>query len=308
MSADRPALAVDAVSHRYGDRLALDGVSFDVAPGEIFALLGPNGGGKTTLFRIAATVMRPTEGTVRVLGDDVVAQPARVRRHLGVVFQSPALDPVLTVRENLVHHGHLYGLRGAVLDVRLADVLDRLGLAARARDRVGRLSGGLMRRVELAKALVASPAVLLLDEPSTGLDPVARRDLWDQIGALSAGARTTVVVTTHLMDEAARADRVAIIDRGRIVAAGRPAELTATVGGDVVWISAPHAESLAARVGARFGSKVDIVDGRLRLERPRGHEFLTDLIETFPGEIDAVTVSRPTLDDVFVHHTGHRLD
>ncbi len=308
MSAGLPALVVDAVSHRYGDRLALDAVSFRVDPGEMFALLGPNGGGKTTLFRIIATVIRPSSGAARVFGDDVSAAASRVRRHLGVVFQAPALDPFLSVRENLVHHGHLHGLRGARLERRLSDVLDRFGVGARGGDRVSTLSGGLMRRVELAKALVTSPALLLLDEPSTGLDPVARRELWQQIGGLCAEEGTTVVVTTHLMDEAARADRVAIIDRGRIVASGPPSELTAAVGGDVVWVSTPHAESLAARMGARFGVRVDIVDGRLRLERPRGHEFLTDIIETFPGEVDAVTVSRPTLDDVFVHHTGHRLD
>lgn len=308
MSAGPSALVVDAVSHRYGDRLAVDAVSFRVDQGETFALLGPNGGGKTTLFRIIATMIRPSSGTVRVFDDDVCAAASRVRRHLGVVFQAPALDPFLSVRENLVHHGHLHGLRGARLERRLSDVLDRFGLGARGRDRVSTLSGGLMRRVELAKALVTSPALLLLDEPSTGLDPVARRELWQQIGGLCAEEGTTVVVTTHLMDEAARADRVAIIDRGRIVASGPPAELTAAVGGDVVWVSTPHAESLAARLGARFGVRVDVVDGRLRLERPRGHEFLTDIIETFPGEVDAVTVSRPTLDDVFVHHTGHRLD
>ena len=304
----RTAIAIESVGHRYGDRAALQDVSFAVEPGEIFALLGPNGGGKTTLFRILSTLMLPTSGTVRVLGVDVRERPAEVRRHLGVVFQSPALDERLTVAENLRFHGRCYGLHGRALESRMDAALKSVSLADRRRDLVLTLSGGLRRRVELAKALLHEPPVLLLDEPSTGLDPRARRELRDALADLRTRAGTTVVFTTHLMDEAAAGDRVAILDVGRLVALGSPTALTSEVGGDVVWVSARDPETLAARIGARFEVRADIVEGRVRLERARAHEFVTDLIEAFPGEVDSVTLSRPTLEDVFVHHTGHRFE
>ena len=302
-----PAVDVDRVSHRYGDRVALGSVSFVVEPGEVFALLGPNGGGKTTLFRILSTLLAPTDGTVRVFGHDVRRDAPDVRHTLGVVFQSPAIDQQLSVAENLVCHAHLYGIRGAEMRRRLHDVLDGVGLADRASARAGALSGGQQRRVELAKALLTEPRALLLDEASTGLDPRARRDLWEQLVALRARHGTTVVLTTHLMDEAALCDRVAILDAGRLVAVGRPSDLVAQVGGDVIWISAADGGRLAARIQERFGVPVSVVGERLRLERHRGHEFVPAVIEAFPGDIDGISVSRPTLDDVFVHHTGHLL-
>ena len=242
-----PAIAVDRLGHRYADRTALEDVSFDVTPGEIFALLGPNGGGKTTTFRILATLLVPTTGTVRVFGDDVRTAAAAVRRSLGVVFQSPAIDGMLTVRENLVCHGHLYGLRGRELTSRIDGVLAAVGLPDRAGAPTRTLSGGQQRRVELAKALLTEPRALVLDEASTGLDPRARLELWTQLAALRERRGTTIVLTTHLMDEAARCDRVAILDRGRLVTVGTPADLTASVGGDAVWVSASDATSLAGR-------------------------------------------------------------
>jgi ABC-2 type transport system ATP-binding protein len=299
------ALAVTALHHRYGERVALHDLTFSVGPGEIFGLLGPNGGGKTTLFRILSTLLHPTGGDVRVCGDSARERPDAVRRHLGVVFQSPALDDRLTVAENLRHHGHLYGLSGRHLRERAAAVLDALALTARRDDIVASLSGGLKRRVEVAKALMPEPRVLLLDEPSTGLDPRARRELWDQLVALRDRTAATVVLTTHLMDEAAGCDRVCILHDGRLVALGAPADLTAAVGGDVVWLSPSHeAVGLAADLAARFGVRADTVDGRIRIERARAHEFIAEVIEAFPGRIDAVTMTRPTLEDVFVHHTG----
>jgi ABC-2 type transport system ATP-binding protein len=304
-----PAISVDALSHRYGEREALRSLSFEVAQRTSFALLGPNGGGKTTLFRILSTLIRPRRGTVRVLGHDVARQPGEARRHLGVVFQAAALDHRLTVVENLRHHGHLYGLRGTELAARSAEALAALSLSERARDIVGDLSGGLKRRVEIAKILLSRPKVLLLDEPSTGLDPGARRELWAELARLRERTAATLVITTHLTEEAAGCDRVGILHDGRLVAIGTPANLTATVGGDVLWITpVSDPAALAARLGDRFGVRPDVVDGRVRLERARGHEFVTDLIEAFPGEIDAVTLSRPTLEDVFVHHTGHLFD
>jgi len=306
---DTPALVVDSVVHRYGEREALRGVSFDAAAGQAFALLGPNGGGKTTLFRILATLMRPTSGRVLVCGDDVAERPAAVRRHLGVVFQSPALDDRLTVHENLVHHGHLYGLVGRALEARIASALDALSVADRARDLVAGLSGGLKRRVEIAKALLPEPRVMLLDEPSTGLDPGARRELWEALDLLRRRTGATVALTTHLMDEAARCDRVGILHHGRLVALGTPGELTATIGGDVLWITpAGPVADLARDIAGHFGVRNEVVDRRVRLELPHGHEFVTDVIEAFPGRIDAVTFSRPTLEDVFVHHTGESFE
>jgi ABC-2 type transport system ATP-binding protein len=302
-----PAVEVDHLRHRYGERVALDDVSFAVASGEIFGLLGPNGGGKTTLFRIVSTLLFPTEGTVRVFGDDVVRDPAAVRRRLGVVFQHPALDARLTVEENLRHQGHLYGLSGRTLTDRIGEVLARVRVEDRRRDLVSTLSGGLQRRAEVAKALLHRPELLVLDEPSTGLDPAARRDIWQDLSALRRQEGTSVILTTHLMDEAAACDRVAILDLGRLVALGTPAALTSAIGGDVVQVTTRDPQDLAGRVAARFGVRAEVVDGKVHIERDRAHEFIAELVESFPGEIDAVTFGKPTLEDVFVHFTGRRL-
>ena len=302
------ALSVEALTHRFGERVALDGVTFDVRPGEIFGLLGPNGGGKTTLFRIAATLMRPTAGRVLVFGAGVGERPGEARAKMGVVFQKPALDARLTVAENLRHQGHLYGLSGQALRLRATAVLAGVGLADRADDLVGVLSGGLQRRVEVAKALLHQPALLLLDEPSTGLDPTARRDIWQDLSRLRERRGTTVVLTTHLMEEAAGCDRVAILDRGHLVACDKPSALVASIGGDVVLVTAHDGAGLAPRIAARFEVHTELVDGRIRIERDHGHRFITALVEAFPGEIDAVTVGKPTLEDVFVHFTGRRFE
>ena len=223
------AVEVRDVTHHLGPRLAgrvaLDGVDLEVRAGEIVALLGPNGSGKTTLFRILATLLRPRSGTASVFGHDVRGAPAEVRRHLGVVFQHPALDPMLTVAENLRHHGHLYGLRGASLSRRCEAALAALEVADRARDRVAALSGGLRRRVEIAKVLTHEPRLLLLDEPSAGLDPRARGGVFAILEDLRARLGTTVLMTTHFMEEADRCDRVAIMDSGKVVACDAPALL-----------------------------------------------------------------------------------
>jgi ABC-2 type transport system ATP-binding protein len=302
------ALAVESLTHRFGDRLALDGVTFDVRPGEIFGLLGPNGGGKTTLFRIASTLLRPAGGLVRVFGTDAAAHPAAARARMGVVFQKPALDARLTVAENLRHQGHLYGLAGDKLKARADAVLAGVGLADRTGDMVGVLSGGLQRRVEVAKALLHQPDLLLLDEPSTGLDPTARRDIWQDLSRLRTERGTTVVLTTHLMEEAAACDRVAILDRGRLVACDTPAALVSSIGGDVVLVTTRDAPELAPRIAARFEVHAEVMDGRVRIERDQGHRFIAALVEAFPGEIDAVALGKPTLEDVFVHFTGRRFD
>lgn len=302
MSSD--AVEVVDVSHRFGDRLALDRVSFSVRRGEVFGLLGPNGGGKTTLFRILSTLIRPGSGDARIAGDSVTTAADRARRHLGVVFQRPSLDGKLTVAENLSAHAALYRIPSAELGARVAEALDRLGLTQRRDDFVETLSGGLQRRVELAKALLHRPPILLLDEPSTGLDPGARRDFLTYIGELRDRDGITVVLTTHYMEEAERCDRIAILHRGRIVRIGDPASLKAEVGGDVVVMQSPQPTDLQSAIRDRFGFEARLVDGTVRVERPRGHEFVRDVVDAFPGELTSVSFGKPTLEDVFVHATG----
>jgi ABC-2 type transport system ATP-binding protein len=301
------AVEVDGLRKRYGEREALAGVSFTVRERELFALLGPNGGGKSTLFRILATILPPTDGTARILGFDVRTAAHDVRRRIGVVFQHASVDGKLTVRENLVHQGHLYGLSGRVLASRIDELIERFGLADRRNDLVERLSGGLARRVELAKGLLPQPSVLLLDEPSTGLDPGARRELLQYLRRLCDEDGMTVVVTTHYLEEAERCDRVGVIDRGRLVALDAPTTLTASVGGDVVVVQPLDVEVLRRKVLDRFGLHGTRVDGTLRLEHARGHELVRDLVDAFPDDVHSITFGKPTLEDVFVRLTGRRL-
>ena len=303
----QPAINVVGLSHRYGDRQALQSVSFDVAPGESFGLLGPNGGGKTTFFRIAATLLTPTNGTVRVFGHDVATNPDAVRRCIGMTFQSPALDDRLRVVENLHYHGHLYGLHGKSLNQRIDEALSLVNLTDRASDLVSTLSGGLQRRVELAKTLLTKPLLLLLDEPSNGLDPGARREVWEHLRHLRQTESTTIIVATHLMDEAAQCDRVGILHEGRLVASGTPETLVSEIGGDMILVTGKDLSSLAQKVTQRFDQHVEIIDGALRVERAQAHEFVPELVEAFPGEIDTITFGKPTLEDVFIHYTGEQL-
>jgi len=299
-------ISVQNLVHRYEERTALDGISFDVQPAALFGLLGPNGSGKTTLFRILSTLMIPTGGRAAILGNDVARAANAVRRDIGVVFQAQSIDVKLTAEENLWHQGHLYGLRGAVLKARLQEMLGRVGLADRAREKAETFSGGMQRRLELAKGLLHHPSVLLLDEPTTGLDPGARRDLWQYLAILRDEEKVSVLVTTHLMEEAERCDRLAILNEGKVVALGTPNELKHEIGGDVIVLDARDPASLAERLHQRFHVEAQVLQGKVRLEREQGHRFITDVVEAFPGEIDAVSVSKPTLEDVFIHRTGHR--
>jgi len=294
-----PAVQIQSLTHLYGERKALDGISFGVAQGEIFGLLGPNGGGKTTLFRILSTLLRPTSGSGRIFGHDVVMEPAEVRRHLGVVFQQPSLDPKLTAIENVVQHGHLYGCWGRTARRRAHELLGRFDLADRTRDRVESLSGGLKRRVELAKALLPRPALLLLDEPSTGLDPGARRQFTHFLDTLRREEGTTILLTSHILDEAERCDRLGILDQGRLVALDAPDALKARVGGDP--------DGLRAAITQKLSVQPLLVDGSLRVECARGHEFAREVMETFPDAVTSVSFGKPTLEDVFISLTGRRL-
>jgi len=299
-------ISVQDVVHRYGDRAALNGVSFDVRPAELFGLLGPNGSGKTTLFRILSTLMIPVSGHATIMGFDVARDPNNLRRQIGVVFQAQSIDVKLTAAENLWHQGHLYGLHGAPLKSRIVEMLGRVGLADRANEKAETFSGGMQRRLELAKGLLHHPSVLLLDEPTTGLDPGARRDLWQYLAILRDEERVTVIVTTHLMEEAERCDRLAILNQGKVVALGTPDDLKHEIGGDVILLDAKDPDSLAERTRARFHLDAQVLHGQVRIERENGHRFITDVVEAFPGEIEAISVSKPTLEDVFIHRTGHR--
>ncbi len=300
-------ISVQNLVHRYENRTALNGVSFNVRPAELFGLLGPNGSGKTTLFRILSTLMIPTGGRAIVMGCDAAQDAASLRRQIGVVFQAQSVDPKLTAYENLWHQGHLYGLRGSGLKQRVGEILARVGLADRAKERVETFSGGMQRRIELAKGLLHHPGVLLLDEPTTGLDPGARRDLWQYLQILRDEERVSVLVTTHLMEEAERCDRLAILNEGNLVALGTPAELKSEIGGDVILLDAANdAGLLADHIRSRFRVETTVLGNQVRIEREGGHRFVPDLVEAFPGEIQAISVSKPALEDVFIHRTGHK--
>jgi ABC-2 type transport system ATP-binding protein len=241
-----------------------------------------------------------------ITGFDAVRQPEALRRHIGVVFQAQSVDLKLTAYENLWHQGHLYGLRGPELKKRITEILTRVGLLDRRDDRVETFSGGMQRRIELAKGLLHHPEVLLLDEPTTGLDPGARHDLWQYLQILRDQERVSIIVTTHLMEEAERCDRLAILNEGNLVALGTPEVLTREIGGDVILLEARDPQTLAERIRSKFQVDATVMDNHVRLEIENGHHFVPDVVEAFPGEIQSLSVSKPTLEDVFIHRTGHR--
>jgi ABC-2 type transport system ATP-binding protein len=307
VSDDGVIVQTQNLTHAYGLRVALHELTLSVNSGEAFALLGPNGSGKTTLFRILSTLIPPTDGAARIMGFDLARQRQRVRPFLGVVFQNPSLDKQLTALENLVYHGHLYGLHGPELTQRAKKLLERVDLLDRAQERVGTFSGGMRRRVELAKGLLNRPRLLLLDEPSTGLDPVARADLWKYLDESRRETGVTIVLTTHLMDEADRCDRVAILDHGKLVACDTPANLKTRVGGDVVTLSTRQPAALREALREKLSVQSELIGPAVRFERADAHQFVPTLIESLPGMIESIQVGKPTLEDVFIQLTGHQL-
>ncbi|HEX6811217.1 MAG TPA: ABC transporter ATP-binding protein [Planctomycetota bacterium] len=297
------AITAADLAFTYGERQALQDVSFEVMLGQAYGFLGPNGSGKSTLFKLLSTIVPLQRGRVSMLGLDLATQAAAIRRRIGVVFQSPAVDKKLTVRENLHYAGLLLGLAGRELGARIDQILAAAELADRARDLTGELSGGMRRRVEIGKCLLAKPDLVLLDEASTGLDPKARRDMW---ALLRAQAGLTVVFTTHLMDEAVEAHSLVLLDQGRIVAAGRPAALMREVGGQVLEIETPEAPVLAGELKAAFGVAVQVVDGTLRIEGQVVHELVPKLMQRFGERVQRLQLAHPSLQDVFLRKTGKR--
>lgn len=303
------AVSIQHLSHSYPahgktpERHALRDISLRVAEGAIYGLLGPNGGGKSTLFRILSTALRPSQGDVRIFGVDVVNQPAQARPLCGVVFQNPSLDKKLTVVENLRHHGHLYGLSGSLLHEKIQTTLKRLSLSDRANDLVETLSGGLARRVEIAQGLLHNPRLLIMDEPSTGLDPGARREMWDFLMDLKKSG-ITILLTTHLMDEGDKCDDIMIIHKGRAVTQGSPDVLKKEIGGDIVSIQTTDPDALAKTIQAKWNIPAVVVGGVVRIEIQEGHKFVPQLIESVPGKVASIQLGKPTLEDVFVHETG----
>ena len=305
MPRDPAAISISGVSHRYGERVAVDDFSLAVDVGEIFVFLGPNGSGKTTLFRLLSTLIPLQSGKVSLLGKDLCQETNQVRSQIGVVFQAPSLDKKLTVAENLGHQGRLYGLSQREIQSRSQQMLSTLGLDERKNDLVESLSGGMRRRVELAKGMLHQPQLLLLDEPSTGLDPGARADLWQYLQQLRESG-VTIVLTTHLLEEAERADRIAIMHLGKLVALDTPTALQSSVGGDSITLRTEHPNQLANGIRERFDCEAMVVESSVRLEQPDGHQWISRLVEAFPDEIQTVTLGKPTLEDVFIDRTGHQ--
>lgn len=308
VAATTPIVMIEGVSHRYGDRIALEGIDLEARSGEILGLLGPNGSGKTTLFRILSTLLAPTAGRVRIDGLDVGTQRDAVRRRLGVVFQSPSLDRELSAGENLRHHGHLYGLRGSELNRRIDRMLERFGLADRRSERVRGFSGGMRRRVEIAKGLITQPRVLILDEPSTGLDLAAREDLLRMLQQVRDEG-IAVLLTTHLMEEADHCDRLAILDQGRLVATGSPADLRSRMGRLVVSMDVDQPGAMVQRLGESMGIDAGVVDGIVRFECSDAVERVGQWVELAGrGSVRSITIGRPSLGDVFISLTGRRFE
>jgi ABC-2 type transport system ATP-binding protein len=292
---------------RYGELEAVRGIDLEVRPGEIFGFLGPNGAGKSTTISILCTLLTPSAGTARVAGIDVVRDPARVRQRIGLVFQDPSLDDQLTGRENLEFHAFIYSVPASERNRRIDEMLALLQLTDRAGSLVRTYSGGMKRRLEIARGMLHQPQILFLDEPTLGLDPQTRQSIWTHLNELRDSKGLTIFMTTHYMDEAEFCDRIAIIDRGQIVALGTPDELKAMVGGDVVTITSSRSDDAAAEIQTLLGVAPIRDNGSLRMEVPDAKVFVPRLVRELTAPVDTVTLRRPSLDDVFLKLTGRAI-
>jgi ABC-2 type transport system ATP-binding protein len=299
-----PAIAVRQLAKTFGEVEAVKGVDFEVPPGEVFGFLGPNGAGKTTTINMLCTLVRPTSGSATVAGHDVVSQRDDVRRHIGLVFQDQTLDSYLTGAQNLKLHAELYGIQRDLVEPRMRQVLTMVGLWERKDTTVSTFSGGMRRRLEIARGLMHSPRVLFLDEPTIGLDPQTRRSIWSYIRELKEREEITIFMTTHYMDEAEWCDRIAIMDHGEIVALDAPQTLKDAVGTDRIMIHTDDNEAAITELGERFGIDAVIAEGAVTFGVSSGEEFVPRLFSELRIPIRSVSVSRPTLDDVFMSYTG----
>ncbi len=300
----RPAIEVHDLRKSFDAIEAVRGVSFEVAAGEVYGFLGPNGAGKTTTINMLCTLARPTSGSALVAGHDVVRERDDVRRHIGLVFQDPTLDGYLTAEQNLRLHAELYGVDSALVAGRMRQVLEMVGLWERRAATVMTFSGGMRRRLEIARGFLHSPRVLFLDEPTIGLDPQTRSSIWRYIAQLQEREEITIFMTTHYMDEAEFCDRIAIMDQGQIVALDTPEALKAQVGADRVRIQTEDDDAAIATLADRFGLEATMSEGAVTFFVPSGEEFVPRLFAELGVGIGSVSVSRPTLDDVFMSHTG----
>ncbi len=300
-------ITVRGLVKRYGPVEAVRGIDLDVHRGEIFGFLGPNGAGKSTTISILCTLVEKTAGSATVAGWDVARHPQEVRSRIGLVFQEPSLDNQLTARQNLYFHALAYGVPRRERSERIRAALEMVGLEDRADAQVMTYSGGMKRRLEIARGVLHHPEVLFLDEPTIGLDPQTRATVWDHLREIRAQTGTTIFMTTHYMEEAEWCDRIAVIDHGRIVALGTPDELKDQMGGDVVVVTTSDNQRAAEQITSRMGAAVTSDDGTLRVDVPNGPEFVPQLVRALDVEVTTVTVRRPSLDDVFLKLTGRAI-
>ncbi|HXG25490.1 MAG TPA: ATP-binding cassette domain-containing protein [Candidatus Binatia bacterium] len=307
MSAPSPIIEVDGLRREFGKLTAVDGVSFDVQRGEVFGFLGPNGAGKTTTINMLCTLLKPTAGTATVNGFDVSRQRSEVRRSIGLVFQQTTLDEYLTAEQNLRFHAYAYAVPAEVREPRMRELLTMVELWDRRGGSVRTFSGGMKRRLEIARGLLHHPRVLFLDEPTIGLDPQTRRHIWDYLLRLREAEDLTIFLTTQYLDEAEFANRIAIIDRGKIVALDTPDALKRSIGGDLITFSTTDPEAGVAAVRERYGIEAQVRDGTIRFHVDHGDAFLPEFVRSFPHPIETISLARPSLDDVFLTLTGREI-
>jgi len=298
---------VDGLTKTFGKIEAVKDVTFDVRAGEVFGFLGPNGAGKTTTINMLCTLLTPTAGRASVNNFDVVHQRADVRRSIGLVFQQSTLDEYLTADQNLRFHAYAYGLPGDIRERRMNELLEMVDLSDRRKGSVRTYSGGMKRRLEIARGLLHHPKVLFLDEPTLGLDPQTRRHIWNYLYALRDREGLTIFMTTHYMDEAEGCDRIAVIDHGSIVGLGTPEGLKRDVGGDIITVGTDDPAAAAAEIRARYRLEPSIRDSTVSFHVEGGETFLPEFVRSFDRPIQSIGLRRPTLDDVFLHLTGREI-
>lgn len=300
-------IKVENLIKRFGNITAVNDISFEVDEGSIFGFLGPNGAGKTTTINILCTLLAPTAGKAAIAGYDCATEPSKVREAIGIVFQDPTLDKDLTAYENLKFHAYLYDVKKPEMNQRIADALFFVGLQDRKDDLVKKFSGGMKRKLEIARGLIHRPAVLFLDEPTLGLDPQTRADLWKSLVELPKKHNVTVFMTTHYMEEAEVCDRIAIIDKGKIITLGTPEELKKTIGGDIIYIRTTDNEKARIEIKKMFSVEVSEKDGELFLTSLKGDSCIPELIRALGESVLSVRLQRPTLNEVFLKLTGREI-